>query len=48
MFRISVVELGFTCLLVALAFIIPTIVASGYARLNKRIKDLENKLAKKK
>lgn len=48
MFRVSIVELGVTCLFVALAFIVPMIVSRGYARLNKRIQDLENKLAKKK
>lgn len=47
MIRIGVMELGITCALISLAFIVPMIVARGYARLNKRIKHLEDKLAKK-
>jgi hypothetical protein len=48
MFRIGVLELGLTCALVALAIVIPLIVTRGYARLNKRLKSIENNLAKKK
>jgi len=48
MFRIGVIELGITCALIALAIVIPLIIKSGYAQLNKRIKGLEDKLTKKK
>lgn len=48
MFRIGVIELGITCGLIALAIVIPLIVTRGYARLNKRMKNIEEKLAKKK
>ena len=48
MFRIGIVELAVTCAIIALALIIPMIVARGYAQLNKRIKDLEKKLDEKK
>ncbi len=48
MYRIGVLELGLTCALVALAFIIPLIVTRGYARLSKRLKRIEDNLTKKK
>ena len=48
MFRIGVLELGLTCALVALAVVIPLIVTRGYARLNKRLKKIEDNLTKKK
>ena len=48
MFRIGVLELGLTCALVALALVIPLIVTRGYARLNKRLKGIEDHLTKKK
>jgi len=48
MFRIGIIELGVTCALVSLAIIIPLIITRGYARLNKRLKNLENKTEKKK
>lgn len=47
MFRIGVIELGITCGLIALAIIIPLIVTRGYARLSKRLRDIEDKVAKK-
>jgi hypothetical protein len=47
MFRISILELAVTCTLLVLAIIIPLIVARGYADLNRRLKDIENKLQKK-
>lgn len=47
MFRIGIVELAVTCVIVVLALIIPAIVARGYARLDKRLKDIERKLEKK-
>lgn len=47
MFRIGIYELGFTCILVSLAILIPLIVTRGYARLNRRLRDMEDKLSKK-
>jgi hypothetical protein len=44
MFRIGLLEAGITCAIVALAMIIPVMIG----RLNKRLKDIENKLDKKK
>jgi hypothetical protein len=48
MFRIGVIELGITCALIALAFVVPLIITRGYARLNKRMKNLEDKITKMK
>ena len=48
MFRVGILELGLTCALVSLAIFIPLIFTRGYARLNKRMKNLEDKLTKKK
>ncbi len=48
MFRIGILEAAVTCALVGLAIIIPLIVTRGYARLNKRLKNIENKIEKKK
>lgn len=48
MFRIGVLELGLACALIALAIVIPLIVTRGYARLNRRLKNIENNLTKKK
>ncbi|MFN8411584.1 MAG: hypothetical protein U0Z26_04275 [Anaerolineales bacterium] len=48
MFRIGVLELVSTCSIVALVIIIPLIITRGYARINKRLKNIENKLEKKK
>ncbi len=47
MFRIGILELALTCGLVVLAIIIPLIVSRGYARLNKRLKNIEKKIDKK-
>lgn len=46
MFRIGIVELGITCGLIALAIIVPLIVTRGYAALNRRLKNLEDKFKK--
>jgi hypothetical protein len=48
MFRIGVVELGLTCGLVLLILVIPWMVARFYVRLDKRLKNIENKIDKKK
>lgn len=47
MFRISIIELGFTCALISLAIVIPLLFTRGYAKLNKRIKKIEYKVSKK-
>jgi len=48
MFRIGLLESGITCAIVALILLVPLIISRSYARLNKRLKDIENKLDKKK
>lgn len=48
MLRISVLELGVTCGLIALVIVIPLIITRGQASLNKRLKQMEDKLSKKK
>lgn len=48
MFHIGILETAVTCALVALAIIIPLIVTRGYVRLNKRLRNIEKKLEKKK
>lgn len=47
MFRIGVLELGITCILISLAIIIPLIVTRGMSRLNKRLNRLEGRMKKK-
>jgi hypothetical protein len=47
MFRIGIVELGVTCGFILLAIVIPIIVTRGYAILSKRLKKIEDKIAKK-
>ena len=48
MFRIGVLELTLTCGLLFLVLIIPIMVARFYARLDRRLKNIENKIDKKK
>lgn len=48
MLRIGLLESGITCAIVALILLVPLIISRSYARLNKRLKDIENKLDKKK
>lgn len=48
MFYISTLELSLTCLLAALIFILPMIWKRMYARMDRRVKDLEEKVEKKK
>ena len=48
MFRVSFLETGIVCAIVALVIIIPGVIARGYARINRRLKDIENKIEKKK
>lgn len=47
MFYISTLELTLTCLLVALVFVVPTIIKRSYAKMDQRLKDVEKKLAGK-
>jgi hypothetical protein len=44
MFRIGLIEAGITCAVVALVLLIPLIIS----RVNQRLKNIENKLDKKK
>jgi hypothetical protein len=44
MFRIGLIEAGITCALLALVLIVPLIIS----RVNQRLKNIENKLDKKK
>jgi hypothetical protein len=48
MFHIGVVELALTCGLILLVFFIPLILSRFYARLDKRLKNIEKKLDNKK
>ena len=48
MFRIGVFELALSCGLIFLVIVIPIIVARYYARVDKRLKNIEKKLDKKK
>lgn len=48
MFRISFLEMTIVCAIIALVIIIPVIIARGYSQLNKRLKDIEDKIEKKK
>ncbi|MBL8061546.1 MAG: hypothetical protein JNK32_00885 [Anaerolineales bacterium] len=47
MIHISVIELGVVCSLGVIVLFLPLIVRSSYARLQKRIKNIEDKLSKK-
>jgi len=48
MFRIGIFELGLTCGLLFIVILIPIIVTRYYARMDKRLKNIENKIDKKK
>jgi len=48
MFRIGVLELTLTCGLILLALVIPMMLARFYARMDKRLKNIEKKIDKKK
>jgi flagellar biosynthesis protein FliR len=48
MFHISVLELALTCGLILLVFIVPTLLSRTYAKLNKRLNQVEKKIDKKK
>ena len=46
MFRIGVVELILACGLLLLALIIPLMISRFYARMDKRLKNIEKKIDK--
>lgn len=48
MFHISVVELAFTCGIILLLLIAPVLWRRFYADMDKRIKNIEKKIEKKK
>ncbi|MDD2923432.1 MAG: hypothetical protein PHQ36_14195 [Anaerolineales bacterium] len=48
MFYISSLELTLTCALIAFLFVAPIIVKRTYAQMDKRLKDVEKKIEKKK
>jgi hypothetical protein len=48
MFRIGIFELALTCVMILLVLTIPFVVARFYARLDKRLKNIEKKIDKKK
>lgn len=48
MIHISVLELALTCGLILLLLVAPIIFKRFYASMDKRLKDIENKLEKKK
>lgn len=48
MFRIGTLELSLTCGLLLLLLIIPWMVTRFYAQLDKRLKNIEKKIDKKK
>ncbi len=48
MFRISILELAFTCALILLVLVVPIMVARFQARMDGRLKDIEKKLDNKK
>jgi hypothetical protein len=47
MFRIGLLETGITCAIVALVILVPLILARGHARLDRRLKNIEDKLDKR-
>jgi hypothetical protein len=48
MFHISVVELAFTCGIILLLLIAPVMLKRFYAQMDKRLKNIEKKIDKKK
>lgn len=47
MFRIGIVELALTCVIILLAFIVPVIVTRFSKRIDARLKHIEERLDKK-
>lgn len=48
MFHISVVELGFTCGIILLVLVVPVMLKRFYVQMDKRLKNIEKKIEKKK
>jgi Na+/melibiose symporter-like transporter len=48
MFHISVVELAFTCGVIVLLLVVPVMLRRFYTRMDKRLKNIEKKIEKKK
>lgn len=48
MFRIGVLELTLTCGIILLALVIPLMIVRFYAHMDKRFKNIEQKMDKKK
>ncbi len=48
MFHISVVELAFTCSIILLLLVAPVLWRRFYTQLDKRLKNIEKKIEKKK
>ena len=48
MFHISVVELAFTCGVILLVLVVPVMLGRFYAQMDKRLKNIERKMDKKK
>ncbi|MBI5840136.1 MAG: hypothetical protein HZB19_08535 [Chloroflexi bacterium] len=47
MFRIGIMELGVTCVIVLLALVIPAVLVWSYKRIDQRLRNIENTLDKK-
>lgn len=47
MLRISLLELGVTCGLMALVVVIPIVIKRGYAAIHKRLEKIEEEVSKK-
>jgi hypothetical protein len=48
MFHISVAELALTCGVILLVFIVPVMLRRFYTQVDKRLKNIEKKIEKKK
>ena len=48
MFRVSTLELAFTCGIIMLVLVIPIMVARFQSHMDKRLKEIEKKIDKKK
>lgn len=48
MFRVSTLELAFTCGIIMLVFVVPIMFARFQARMDKRLKEIEKKIDKRK
>lgn len=48
MFHVSVVEIAFTCGVVLLVLVVPVMLRRFYTQMDKRLKNIEKKIEKKK